>query len=127
MFNKRNCCVLAGLLTFGVVVVAAAPHLSHAAGPPKKGNLTGVTVDQFGDPVAGATVQLFRDANDIDYFAETTSDDNGEFSFKRLPADDYTVSALRRVINPIEACSGSAAATVVARQTTNVTVNMTCQ
>ncbi len=115
-----TCLVLAGL-----VGLSLTPNRSLAAGP-KFGNLAGVVVDQNGDPLAGATVQLYIDEPGfIDYVAEKITNADGEFLFKKLAPDDYSVVATR--LTPSEACSGNATATVLAGQTANVTVTATCQ
>ncbi len=116
------------LVLVALVGVAVSPSMSDAApgGGNQKGNIEGVVVDQNNDPVAGATVQLFADIPGlIDYLAETTTDSDGEFRFRRLAPDDYSVVAT--LLTPSFACSGSASVTVVAKQTVNVTVTVTCQ
>ena len=78
-----------------------------------------------GSPAAGATVQLYGGPGYIDYVAETVSDSNGTFRFRRINVGNYEVRAYR--LGGGGACTGSAPVTVVNGQTTNVTVAMTCQ
>ncbi len=94
------------------------------AAPPQRGDIAGLVLAD-GAPAAGATVQLYGGSGFIDYVAETVSDSAGKFRFRRIAAGSYNVSAFR--LTPTQACSGSAPVTVVAGQTANVTVNMTCQ
>lgn len=126
--NSRRILALRGVLglsMFAFLGLSLQPAVSHAA-PPNTGSMSGVVLDQFGDPVGGATVQLYvSQPGFIDYFAQTTADSNGQFSFRRLPAGDYSVVGMRLTL--IEICFGSTTATVAPRQNTDVTVNVTCQ
>jgi hypothetical protein len=110
-------------LFVGMVGLLALPGLSSAAPMkgPQNGTIEGVVVDENGAPVAFATVQLFADIPGIiDYLAETTADEDGKFKFKRVAAGDYTVVAL--FLTPGLVLIGNAPVTVVAKQTTQVTV-----
>ena len=96
---------------------------SQAAPPPARGDISGVVL-AFGSPAAGATVQLYGGPGYIDYVAETVTDSNGTFRFRRIAVGNYELRAFRFGGNG--PCTGSAPVTVVNGQTTNVTVSMTC-
>jgi hypothetical protein len=102
---------------------AVAPNASIAAPPASKGTITG-TVTSNGEPFAGATVQLYGEGG-IDWLKETTSDSNGNYSFKKVNPGEYSVVAL--ALSTSLVCQGSAPATVVGGQTTVVNVEMTCE
>ncbi len=123
---RRVTLIVSFLMLAGIVGLALRPSASNAAPGGPKGNLSGVVVDQDGDLLAGATVQLYVDAPGvIDYVAEKITNASGQFLFKKLTPDDYSVVATR--LTPSEACSGSTTATVTAGNTANVTVTATCQ
>jgi hypothetical protein len=88
-------------------------------GGPKTGTIVGEVVGASG-PIAGATVMLF-DGVAIDQVAETVSDANGNFQFKKVREGTYTVTAIS--FDP--PCSGSSTVTVVAKK--QVVVIVACQ
>ena len=94
------------------------------AAPPQRGDIAGL-VTANGSPAAGATVQLFNGPGFIDYVAETTTNSAGEFRFRRIAVGNYNCVASRLALGMV--CQGSAPVTVVNGQTTNVTIDMTCQ
>ena len=88
---------------------------------PKTGNIEGVVVDEFGDPVGGATVQLYANfPGYIDWVSQTTSNGDGTFTFKRMGPGNYTINA--HILSPGFILMGTAPVTVVAGQTAQVTV-----
>ena len=97
---------------------------AEAAPPPPRGDISGLVLAD-GVPAAGAIVQLYGGVGFIDYVAETVSDSSGHFRFRRIAAGSYSVVAYR--LSPSQACTGNAPVTVVAGQTVNVTVSMSCQ
>lgn len=114
------------LLVLGLAALGLAPLALHAGGPPggpggggQKGTIVGEVVGASG-PIAGATVMLF-DGVSIDQVAETQSGPDGSFSFGKLAAGDYTVTALSW--NP--PCSGSTSVTVAPKKI--VVVVVACQ
>jgi hypothetical protein len=110
-------CVLAILLGwFGLEESKAAP-------PPAQGEISGVVL-AFGSPASGATVQLYGGPGFGNFVAQTKTGSNGTFRFRKVAPGDYEVRAFRFGGNG--PCTGSAPATVVDGQTTNVTVSMTC-
>lgn len=120
---------LAAMATFGsTVTVQAAPPAGGGGGGGAKGNLAGVVVTDSGEPVPGATVLLFSDQpGAIDQVAEDITDGDGEFLFKKLPAGDYSITVLVLTIGgPLDGCGGSGSATVVKRETTEVTIVVDC-
>ncbi|MHC5211696.1 MAG: carboxypeptidase-like regulatory domain-containing protein [Planctomycetota bacterium] len=97
---------------------------SPPGGPPgggggKTGTIVGEVVGASG-PVAGATVMLF-DGVAIDQVAETFSDANGNFQFKKVRTGTYTVTAIS--FNP--PCSGSTTVSVAPKKI--VAVVVACQ
>jgi hypothetical protein len=103
----------------GLVVLAERAD----AAPPGRGDIAGLVLAN-GSPKAGAIVQLYNGPGYIDYVAETTSDSTGHFKFRKLLAGNY--SCVAQSLSSGGICNGNAPATVVAGQTTNVTVEMTC-
>ena len=93
------------------------------AAPPPRGDIAGLVLAN-GSPKAGATVSLYGGVGYIDWVAQTTSDSSGNFRFRRIAAGDYSVVA--QSLGGGGACNGNTPATVVAGQTTNVVVEMTC-
>jgi len=89
---------------------------SGGGGGPKRGTIVGEVVGPSG-PVGGATVMLF-DGVAIDQVAETITDANGNFEFRRVAEGDYTLTAIS--LSP--PCAGSASVAVVARQTSVVVI-----
>ena len=85
-------------------------------GGPKNGTLVGEVVGD-GGPIAGATVMLFNDVA-IDQIAETITGADGTFQFGKVPAGDYSVTAVS--FNP--PCWGNADVTVAAKKLTLVVV-----
>ena len=78
------------------VAVAAVPSEGLSIGLPRGAAVTGVVIDEFGDPVAGITVRVRRNldpsestADTLDHSTET--DDLGEFRIGSLPAGRYGV------------------------------------
>ncbi len=57
----------------------------------KKGQLSGLILDENGQPLAGANVQLFTGASDIARFGATSAGDGG-FQIKGLPIGRYDAS-----------------------------------
>jgi protocatechuate 3,4-dioxygenase beta subunit len=60
--------------------------------------VTGLAVDEEGDPVSRANVQVIRNAyrggiRRFDVIARVDSGDNGEFTIKRVPAGRYIIKA----------------------------------
>ena len=113
------------VLFAGIIGLLVFPGMS-SAGPmkgPQTGTIEGVVVDENGAPVGYATVWLFADIPGIiDYLAETTTNQDGEFTFKRVAAGDYNVHA--HFLTPGLMLMGNAPATVVAKETTQVTVEV---
>ena len=99
-------------------------ELGRVAPPPPRGDISGLVLAN-GAPAPGSTVQLYGGSPFIDYVAETTTNSAGTFRFRRIAAGNYEVRASRPPLGM--ACTGSAPVTVVAGQTANVTVEMTCQ
>ena len=112
------------LFLFALLFGWIAMPVSDAAQPPARGDIAGLVLAN-GAPAAGATVQLYGGSGFIDHVAETISGSNGTFRFRRIAAGNYEVRASRLAQGA--ACTGSAPVTVVAGQTANVTVEMTCQ
>ena len=108
---------LVGVLGFGVLAQRAE------AAPPPGGEISGLVLAN-GSPKAGAIVQLFGGVGYIDYVAQTTSDSAGRFRFRKIQPGNYSVVA--QSLGGGGACTGNAPVTVVAGQTANVTVSMTC-
>jgi hypothetical protein len=114
-------------LALGLAALLVTPLALHAGGPPggpgggggQKGTIVGEVVGASG-PIAGATVMLFDGAS-IDQVAETHSNADGSFSFGKLAAGDYTVTAISW--NP--PCSGSTSVTVAPKKI--VVVVVACQ
>lgn len=98
--------------------------VSEAAPPPARGDISGLVLAD-GVPAPGSTVELYGGPGFIDYVAQTTTNSSGGFRFRRIAVGSYSVVANR--LSQGRACTGSAPVTVVAGQTANVTVAMTCQ
>ena len=60
---------------------------------PEAGEVSGVVVNGKGDPVAGATVQLWPEGGDT--ARSVKSDPRGEFRIKSLPPGDYRAAAFQ--------------------------------
>lgn len=70
--------------------------LARSFAPVTTGGISGKVVDEYGQPVVGATVTLQSPPgpNPQTTLATTTSDSNGLFSFTKVPADDgYVIGA----------------------------------
>ncbi len=113
----------AACLIAGPLALDAAP-----GGGNQRGNIDGTTVRTDGSALGNVTVQLYANSGgNYDWVAETISDADGSFSFRRIQAGSYTLSGALLTVPPTESCSGSAPVSVVARQTANVTLTLTCQ
>jgi hypothetical protein len=121
--NRRV--VLGVLLPAALALLAPALYTQAAPGGGGGGG-TGTIVGEAVSPVyggiGGATVLLFR-AGTIDQVAQTVTDADGYFTFRRVPTGDYTVTVTS--LNPN--CSGSSSFTVRSRQQIIVVVGMNCQ
>ena len=118
MFRKL---ALIGLLFLVVGMIGLAVSDAAPLKSPKTGTIVGLVLDELGDPVAGATVQLYANfPGYIDWVAQTTSGGDGKFSFKRVGPGDYTINA--HILSPGFILMGTAPVTVVAGQTASVTV-----
>ena len=82
-------------LTFLLPLAAlrlTAQHLS--------GKVSGSIHDISGTGVANATIIMSKQPRDIDMITMTTSDREGNFSFKALPAGEYELKAMKRGFEP---------------------------
>lgn len=73
-------------LLFALLPFLSGRSLSQTA---STGALIGITLDAAGSPIAGVAVELVNSANGR---SESTSDENGRFSFLFLPPARYTVN-----------------------------------
>ena len=110
--------LLAGAIGLGLFSSRAV------AAPPSTGDISGVVL-AGGSPSAGATVTLSGGVGYIDWVAQTTTDSAGKFKLRRIAAGSYNANASKLSLSQV--CFGNAPVTVVAGQTTNVTIEMTCQ
>ncbi len=114
--------LLASALLLGWMALGVLTPVGEAA-PPSTGEITG-TVLADGVPLGGAKVQLQNDSGGIAAPLATTNS-SGQFRFRKVAAGNYSVSAAK-FGSPV--CHGSAVpVTVTAGQTSNVTVNVTCE
>ena len=82
-------------LTFLLPLAAlrlTAQHLS--------GKVSGSIQDPSGTGVANATIIMSKQPGDIDMITMTTSDREGNFSFKALPAGEYELKVMKRGFEP---------------------------
>jgi hypothetical protein len=112
---KVGAAVIAALL-----VLTLSTSTIYAKGGPKTGSIEGEVIGPNG-PIGGASVYLFGEGS-FDWVAETFTDADGCFEFRRILAGDYTVTALS--LEP--PCHGNAPVTVVPRETASVVINMDC-
>ena len=86
MFNKRiTCRLLACLLFFNCL-----PALLFAQGT--QAIITGTVVDNKGESVIGATIQVKNESTG--FFTGSITNDKGEYTIKQLPlGSPYTVTA----------------------------------
>lgn len=116
-FVPRRTLVLAVLSLLALLVPSGALRAAPpGGGGGNKGTILGEVVGASG-PIAGASVLLF-DGIAIDQVAETFSDANGVFEFRRVPEGTYTVTA----ISWSPPCSGSATVNVVAKKISVVVI-----
>ncbi len=90
------------------VMVNAGKLTTFDAALVRGGAITGVLVDELGDPVAGAAVQALRTrlidgARRLTSVARDQTDDAGAFRLHSLPSGDYYVTAELRVAAPEDA------------------------
>jgi hypothetical protein len=116
--NMRRSSRWAGLAMAVLALAVWATQSSEAMPPPggggggggQKGSIVGEVIGASGG-IGGATVMLF-DGVSIDQVAETVTDANGNFSFNKVSAGEYTITAIS--FNP--PCSGSTSVTVAPRK-----------
>ena len=85
MFNKLTCRLLACLLFFNCL-----PALLSAQGT--QAIITGTVVDNKGESVSGATIQVKNESTG--FFTGSITNDKGEYTIKQLPlGSPYTVTA----------------------------------
>jgi hypothetical protein len=123
MILRLGAGALAAFMVFALMpsAIEARPP-GGGGGGSKKGNILGEAVSPQLGPIGGATVLLF-DGIAIDQIAETITDSDGNFQFRRLNAGQYSIS----VVSFDPPCSGNATVNVVSGQTTVAVVGMNCQ
>jgi hypothetical protein len=106
---------------FAALWMVVIPGASVAAPPSSKGTISG-TATKDGAGFAG--VARLRVSGTFGYIAQTTSDANGQFTFKKVNAGDYIVDVTSTATSLV--CHGSAPVSVVGGQTAVVNVAVTC-
>lgn len=88
--------VLALIVAAGLLLAPLA-QANGGPPPPPKGDLVGVVLDQAGNPVPAAVVEVQVQLPNGDRFhARTRTDRRGRFEFRRIPAGPGAVRARKR-------------------------------
>jgi hypothetical protein len=81
-----------GALSTGVVLTAAQPACDLKFRLAPKSSITGIVLDEAGEPVRNANVTLLDDSIDPTPSSFAQTDDRGAFEFPNLPAGTYLVA-----------------------------------
>ena len=90
---------IAGFVLVPVADLAAAPVMPTAQSPNNLGVITGYVRDQVGNPIADATIAIFRSGTSK-LLKQVESTANGKFLAKIIPGK-YSVMAVAQGFNPV--------------------------
>src|SRR5687767_5114692 len=91
--------ITAGFVVFPAVQVKSAPNVPRENRPTGLAVITGYVRDEGGNPIADATVAIFR-AGTSKLFKQVASASNGKFIAKIVPGR-YSVLAVAQGFNPV--------------------------